>query len=64
MFYNSYTTLIKQSPLSCIRLIASGVIDLDPYGGSTDDEGASLKISPRVSSIESDGGDTEDEIRR
>ena len=40
-------------------------MDLDPYGGSTDDdEGTSPKISPRVSSIESDGGDTEDEIRR
>ena len=38
---------------------------VDPYGGSTDDEGGSPKISPRVSSIDSDGGgDTEDEIRR
>jgi len=43
----------------------SEVIDDDPYGGSTDDEGGSPKISPRVSSIDSDGGgDTEDEIRR
>ena len=42
----------------------SEVVDLDPYGGSTDEEGTSPKISPRVSSIESDGGDTEDEIRR
>ena len=45
----------------------SEVTDLDPYGGSTDEEGASPKfgrISPRVSSSESDGGDTEDEIRR
>ena len=42
----------------------SEAVDLDPYGGSTDDEGISPKISPRVSSIESDGGDTEDEIRR
>ena len=42
----------------------SEAIDLDPYGGSTDEEGNSPKISPRVSSIESDGGDTEDEIRR
>jgi len=39
--------------------------DVDPYEGSTDDEGGSPKISPRVSSIDSDGGgDTEDEIRR
>ena len=42
----------------------SGMVDLDPYGGSTDEEGTSPKISPRVSSIESDGGDTEDEIQR
>ena len=59
--YSMYTRVYV---LSFICLIASGVIDLDPYGGSTDDEGASPKISPRVSSIESDGGDTEDEIRR
>ncbi|XP_065882475.1 uncharacterized protein [Dysidea avara] len=39
--------------------------DVDPYGGSTDDEGVLLRSTLRMSSIDSDGGgDTEDEIRR
>ena len=54
--------------MSCITtylfICYSEIIDLDPYGGSTDDEGTSPKIRPRVSSNESDGGDTEDEITR
>ena len=64
MHTHTYSMYACVYVLSCFYFIASGVIDLDPYGGSTDDEGASPKISPRVSSIESDGGDTEDEIRR
>lgn len=64
---------VKKSPMKTIAGPSSShseVIDLDPYGGSTDEEGISPKFSPRmstsprVSSSESDGGDTEDEIQR